>query len=225
MIGSNKKQSLHWQERFLALLPAILSYVVPAFRNLGPEAKADAVQEAVANTCVAYARLAERGKECLAFATVLARFAVAQVRTGRQVGGRLNIRDVLSPYAQHRKQFSVQRLDRYDPEEACWQEAVVENHRTPIADQVAFRIDFPAWLNSLPRRERKIAQCLAAGHRTTDVARRFGLSLARVSQLRREFFNSWQRFHGVQVEAAEIAGRRLAIETPRRPLLPVNLPV
>ena len=88
-----KQQSPLWQDRFAALLPVVLKYVAPAFHKLRPEAKAEAVQEAVANACVAYVRLVERGKESLAFATVLARYAVAQVRTGRQVGGRLRNRD------------------------------------------------------------------------------------------------------------------------------------
>ena len=200
MARSEKKKSALWQERFVSLLPVILRYVTPAFRKLGPDAKAEAVQECVANACVAYARLVERGRENLAFATVLARYAVAQVRTGRLVGGRLNIRDVTSGYAQFRKRFRLERLDRYDPEEGCWQEAVVEDYRTPVVDQVWFRIDFPAWLQTLPPRERKIAKVLAEGHRTTDVARRFRLSMARISQLRREFFDSWLRFHGEENE-------------------------
>ena len=204
MAQYKKKRSAIWQDRFAALLPVVLKYVAPAFHKLRPEAKAEAVQEAVANACVAYARLVERGKESLAFATVLARYAVAQVRAGRQVGGRLNIRDVSSDYAQYRKQFRLERLDRYDPEEGCWQEAVVEDYRTPVADQVSFRIDFPAWLNSLSRRDRKIAQNLADGQSTSEVARRFGLSLGRVSQLRREFERSWLAFHGEEAECARM---------------------
>jgi len=196
MAPCKRKRSASWQERFVALLPMILNNVAPAFHKLRPEAKAEAVQEALANACVAYARLVERGKESLAFATVLARYAVAQVRTGRQVGGRINIRDVSSGYAQFRKQFRLERLDRYDPEQGCWQEAVVEDYKTPVPDQVSFRIDFPAWLSSLSRRDRKIAKNLADGQSTSEVARRFGLSLGRVSQLRREFERSWLAFHG-----------------------------
>jgi hypothetical protein len=63
MARFEKKKSKNWQQRFLALLPVILSYVRPAFREFGPEAKAEAVQEAVANCCVAYARLVEQGRE------------------------------------------------------------------------------------------------------------------------------------------------------------------
>ena len=105
--------------------------------------------------------------------------------------------------SRRRKRFSVQRLDRFDPLEGCWQEAVVQDHRTPVVDQVWFRIDFPAWLQTLPRRDRKIAEALAAGNRATDVARRFRLSIARVSQLRREFHRSWLAFHGEDTAESE----------------------
>lgn len=193
-----------WQERFLALLPVIVNYLLPAFRKLRPEEKSEAVQEAVANYWVAYARLVEQGRESLAFATVLAKFAIAQVRSGRQVGGRLNIKDISSKYCQQRKRIRLGRLDRFDPVENCWQETIIEDRRTPILDQIWFRIDFPAWLDSLPPRDRKIAQCLAEGLSTTGVADRFGISMARVSQLRRELEKSWLAFQGEEEEKERI---------------------
>lgn len=200
MKGSKGKDAAPWQPQFLALLPTILRYVEPAFRKLDPDAKAEAVQEAVANACVAFARLVERGKESLAFGTVLARFAIGQVRAGRRVGGKQNIKDILSTQFQKRQNFCVECLDRFDLAKECWQEAVIEDRRTPILDQVWFRIDFPEWLKTLSWKNRKIAQALAAGHRTIDVAQSWGLSLGRISQLRRELFDSWQRFQGEAVE-------------------------
>ena len=197
-------QRSDWRQRFMGLLPMILNYVRPAFRELGPEAQAESVQEAVAGAFVAYARLVELGKENLAFATVLARYSVAHVRAGRQVGGRLNAQDVSSKYCQQRKRIRLGRLDRFDPVEGGWEETIIEDHRTPILDQVAFRCDFPAWLDSLPPRDRQVAECLAQGHSTTEVARRFGLSLARVSQLRRELSTSWLAFHGDEEEKQQM---------------------
>ena len=41
-----------------------------------------------------------------------------------------------------------------------------------------------------------IAEALALGHATRDVARAQGVSASRVSQLRRELQQSWNRFHG-----------------------------
>jgi hypothetical protein len=64
------------------------------------------------------------------------------------------------------------------------------------ADIACARIDIDAWLHSLPRRDRKVAQFLSLGHRTTDAARKFGVSNGRVSQLRRELAQSWRSFTG-----------------------------
>lgn len=185
-----------WQERFLAMLPAIQTHARLAFRHLKPEARDDATQEVVANALVALTRLVQLGKTDVAYPTVLARYAVAQFQDGRRVGNRRNVRDVLSPYAQKRKRIDVERLDRFDKEAGQWVEAVVEDHRTPILEQVAFRCDFPAWLDTLPRRNRRIAEALAVGHATGAVARRFKVSPGRVSQLRDELRQSWLAFHG-----------------------------
>ena len=103
---------------------------------------------------------------------------------------------MLSPYAQQQKGIHVERLDRFDEEDNEWVEAVVEDDRTPIPDQVAFRCDFPVWLKRLSRRNRRIAEALAVGHTTGDVARRFKVSPGRISQLRRLLQQSWQEFQG-----------------------------
>ena len=109
----------------------------------------------------------------------------------------MNVRDVLSRHCQQRKGIAVERLDRFDEEENCWKEAVVQDTRTtPVPEIVAFRCDFPAWLGTLSRRNRRIAQFLAVGNRTQDVAKRFTLSAGRVSQLRRELATSWKEFVG-----------------------------
>lgn len=187
----------HWHEVFEQMLPAIRRYARISFRHLRAERRDDCVEEAVCNACCAVARLAELGKLDLAYPSVLARFAVAQVRDGRKVGCKLNIRDVLSPYCQQRKNVFVERLDRFDEEENQWQEAVVEDTRTAtVPDIVAFRCDFTNWLASLSRRDRRIAETLALGNRTSDVANRFKLSAGRVSQLRRELAQSWRQFVG-----------------------------
>ena len=78
-------------------------------------------------------------------------------------------------------------------------EAMVEDHQTPVADQVAFRIDFPAWLRTQSAHDRRIVETLAIGHSTTEVAKRFHVSAGRISQKRRDFHDSWQDFRGETV--------------------------
>ena len=189
-----RSAAAEWQASFLVMLPLIETHARLVFRRLDPEARDDAVQEVLANAFVAFARLVERQRADEAYPSALARFAVAQFRDGRRVGNRMNVRDVLSPYAQKRKRIPVERLDRFDETRGEWMEAVVEDHRTPVVDQVAFRCDFPDWLKSLPARTRRIVQELALGHSTSDVAKRFGVTPGRISQMRREMHESWQEF-------------------------------
>ena len=47
------------------------------------------------------------------------------------------------------------------------------------------KLDFGAWLRSLPVKLRRIAKTLANGERTHDVARKFGVSDGRISQILR----------------------------------------
>jgi hypothetical protein len=186
----------HHHSRFLQLLPAILACADFALRHVKGETREDATQEVVASSYLAYTRLAELGKADLAYASPLARYAVAQYRAGRQVGTRMNARDVTSPYARRTKGIRVERLDRFDQVAGEWREAVVEDHHTPVAEQVAFRLDFPDWLASLSGRDRQIAEFLALGNAPWEAAKKFNLCRARISQKRAQFAHSWQRFHG-----------------------------
>jgi hypothetical protein len=173
---------------FLVMLPAIRRTAQITFRKIRPELR--------------YARLVERGQAEVAAPSPLARFAIAQVRAGRRVGSRLRIRDVLSNYAQFNNGFQVERLDSFDEEEDGWQEVVVEDKRATPADIAACRIDFAEWLRRLTARLRKIALALAAGETTKGAAEQFGLSPARISQLRKWLKRNWDGFQG----NAEIGG-------------------
>ena len=200
-----------WQGLFVELLPAIRRHARIAFRHLTLELREECVQEAVCNACRAVARMAELGKLELVYPSVLARYAVAQVKDGRKVGGHLNCRDVMSHYCQRQKKISVERLDRFDAEEDAWQEAVVQDTRTaPVPEIVSFRIDFSDWLKGLPRRKRLIAKSLALGNRTGEIARRFCVSPGRISQLRRNFADSWAAYQGEESPAERDAEMAVA---------------
>ena len=192
----HSKQVPTWHSAFLAMMPTIATHARIAFSHLDPEARAEAVAECIANALVAYARLVELGKVSLAYPTVLARYAIVQVRVGRRIGNKLNVRDVMSEYCQRRKKLSVERLDRYDKDEDQWREIVVGDRHAGPAETARVRIDFADWLHSLPMRVRRIAKTLANGERTDETARKFGVSAGRISQLRSELAASWRRFVG-----------------------------
>jgi hypothetical protein len=182
------------EAKFIALLPAIRRQARLAFRGEPAERRGELVAEVIANCWVAFRRLVERGREHLAYPTPLAQFAIRQVRSGRRVGGRLNVRDVLSDYCQRHQGLRVERLDRCDARDSEWREIVVEDRRATPADTAAARIDIADWLATLPRRERRIAQTLALGESTSAAAAKFQITATRVSQLRGELRQAWERF-------------------------------
>jgi hypothetical protein len=191
------------QARFLSILPRIELHGRISFRHVRcADRRADAVAEVVAIAWKWHLGLAQRGKDATQFPATLATFAARAVRAGRRVCGRERSRDVLSPTAQRQHQFAVEHLP------CCGTlsgnpltEALRDNTQTLPPEQASFRIDFPRWLKTRNERDRRLAEDLMTGERTLDVSTRFGLSPARVSPLRRDFQEDWQRFCGSVNEA------------------------
>ncbi len=182
-------------ERFLKMVPAIQRYARSAFRNLRAQTRDEAICTVVADALFAFRRLVESDKQDRAYATPLARFAVRRYWTGR-CACMPRGRDMMSQKTQTTRGIVIERLEFFDEQEQHWRQALVEDRRASPADTAAARIDVAAWLRSLPRRNRRIAQTLAMGETTSSAARRFGISRARISQLRRELQESWQAFQG-----------------------------
>ncbi len=185
------------QDRFLAILPQIRSKAAFKFRGTSPRVREELIAEVVANAFQAYVRLVLKGREALIYATPLAEYAIRQVRAGRRVGQPLNSLDLMAPGA---TKF-VDRLDYFDSARGQWREALVEDKKAGPAETAAARIDFATWLRRLPRRDRQIAKTLALGESTKSAAKLFGISPARISQLRRELKESWERLQGEMVIA------------------------
>ena len=187
--------------KFEELLPRITDQARYAFRGHNADEREELVAEVVANAYVAFQRLEERGKGDLAYASPLAQFGIKQVRVGRRVGTKMNIRDVSSDYCQLANLLTVDRLDEYDPLSGTWKEVLVEDRCCGPADIATMRVDFADWLRKLPRHLRSIAKFLAAGETTGAAAHRFNVSSARISQLRRELQDAWLEFQGDPVVA------------------------
>jgi RNA polymerase sigma factor (sigma-70 family) len=191
--------------RFLAMLPRIRQQAAYYLRRLPMEERADAVQEIVASAFVSYVRLIERGNADLAYAGPLARYAACQYFRGRRVGNPMNGHDITSEYCQRRKKIMVEQLDRFDDPTSEWEQLVVEDKHSTPAEVASTRIDFRAWLESLPVRTRQVAETLATGEATSSVARMFGCSASRISQIRSELCDAWLVFTGEVVPATSPA--------------------
>ncbi|MGE3978923.1 MAG: helix-turn-helix domain-containing protein [Nitrospira sp.] len=181
---------------FLAALPRIALHARISFRQIRcSETKSDCISEVTSLCWKWWLRILHLGKDPSTFVSTIADYAVRAVRSGRRLCGTEKAKDVLSPSAQRRHNFTVQRL----PDFATLTgneltEALHDNTRSSVPDQVQFRMDFPAWLVTHTARNRKIVVEMAKGERTQVLARKFGVSPARVSQLRRELHEGWQKF-------------------------------
>jgi hypothetical protein len=174
-------------EQFLKLVPAISRYARLALRNLRSQEREEALCDVLAHAFCAFRRLVELGKRDVVYASPLARFAVARIRAGRRVGTKLKSRDVFA-VANHCRRALLSN----------WVDMLADDSLTPVPDQVAFRLDFRAWLRRLKQRDRKLVKYMALGNTAREAAERFAISMARVSQLRGELHASWAAF---QVEA------------------------
>ena len=200
--------------RFLLLLPRIETHARISFADVAcPATRADHVAETVALAWRWYVRLAQRGKDANDFPAAFAGRAAQAVRSGRRLCGQERAKDVLSPSARRRHGFAVEALPartaapvvelyaRPGGQEAqdAFEERLRDNTVTPVPAQVAFRLDWPAFKRTLGRRDRALLDYLALGHGATGAARRFGLSVGRVSQLRGAWCRAWRRFQCVGV--------------------------
>jgi hypothetical protein len=186
------------QQNFVSILPGIERYTRGFFR---PSRCGDAFQERLADVVGLawkwFAHLAERGIDASCFPVALANFACRAVYGGRRVGGQEAATDVLSATAQRRHGFRVGRLP------ACGslagtplEEALRDNSQSEVPAQVAFRVDFAAWLAQLGERDRRLALDMALGERTKHLAGKYGVSAARIAQKRRALEHDWLCFNG-----------------------------
>jgi len=198
----------HLHAYFLELLPAIETHGRIYFRHLCPHKKADAIQEMRALAWKWFIRLTQRGKDVSEFLTTFNTFLARAVNSGRRLAGMQKAKDVMNPIAQLRHGIKVERLftstlasfeqlyslPHGQEMQDAFEERLQDNTVTPVFDQVQFRIDFPSWLLTLTDRDRRVIEDLMVGERTSDVADKFGLTAGRISQLRQEFHQDWQRF-------------------------------
>jgi len=202
-LTASRIEPLHQQ--FLIMLPLIRRQAHIAFRGQRPEAKEEFVAEVIANAYCAFVRLVRQGKQSVAYATPLAQFAIRQVRAGRRVGCSLNSKDLLSPWARKRHGLTIEQLDQSDNRSGALHQLLVEDRQAGPAEIAAARIDVAAWLGSLSKRQRRIAKALALGASTSEVARRFGICPARISQLRKWFRQHWEQFQGEMLPSGSAA--------------------
>jgi DNA-directed RNA polymerase specialized sigma24 family protein len=189
--------------QFEAALPTITAAARFAFRKHRPQEREEAVAEAQAAAWSAWHGLLRRGKDPVAVGVCgIANYCVRYVRNGRRIGNRHRGRsamDVWNPRAQKKSGHALLQLGpggKVDQggEREAWRDWIIDDNRTTPADQAIFRLDFATWLGGLPPKKRRVAELLAEGHGTGEVAKLQGISAGAVSQARTWLHVSWRSF-------------------------------
>jgi hypothetical protein len=171
------------RDAFAGQIAELTCMASAAFRHLDPEARAEAVQNALALAWKAYEALARQGrgdeagiiKSCLWY-------SIRQTRAGRKAEGESRAKDAYKNARKGRVRFERAELNHFVGDE------------TPIPDQVSFRLDVPAFLATLTDRQRHMAEDLMAGETTSSVAERYGVTPGAVSQFRTRFKHLFDSF-------------------------------
>src|SRR6185295_2277149 len=174
--------------------PEIQQRLRQALGRYRAEARDEATADAVAHCLQSYKRLHEQGRSHFISVGNLVWYAVKRVRSGRCVGSRLNSHEPLALYAQRRRGIRIEPLQTDNASAQDWISALAQDRRSTVLDHVAARLDVAAWLATLGPRTRQIAVDLARGGTTSEIARQYGVTGGRISQLRRELANSWSAF-------------------------------
>jgi hypothetical protein len=193
------------QMGFLTALPRIEAHGRVYFRSVRcASTKEECLAEMTAISWKWWVHLHKQGKDPSGFIATLATFAARAVKSGRRLCGMEKAKDVMSPRAQQRHQFAVGKLpDISTLSTNPLVEALTDNTQTPPDQQVMFRLDFRSWLGTLDDRRRRIVGDMLLSERTLDLARKYGISPARISQLRRELQFDWEVFCSDTLDSEE----------------------
>ena len=193
---------------FDAALGRIDDAIRYSFRRWPGRLREEARAEALAYTWAAWHGLLARGKDPVAVGVVaIAANSCRAVKNGRALGavratGR-GVMDALDPRALRRLKLRVLPIEEMasDPT-GSWADWLGSRGRYGPADEASFRVDFASWLGNLPARKRRMAELLAEGLGTGEVARHLGVTPAAVSQARAWLGRSWGQFQGEDGDAS-----------------------
>jgi hypothetical protein len=168
-------------ERYLELHNKALTY----FEHYPPEAKDEAIANAFYLTWYNFRSLVKRRKATDTTLTTTFWFSCRQTRAGRVMK---------TDKHSHTRELYDHANRIGAPLQSYFHFDAYISKRASVPDIVSFRIDTPAWLDSLSPELRKRAIELAQGTSAVILAKLWKMSQAYVSMLRRQLSESYQAF-------------------------------
>lgn len=160
---------------FEALVPDLTRMAAAQFPNRDPESKAECIQNALALAWHGFVALIGQGRgDEPGIVQSLLWYATKQTRTGRTIptGESTRPKDFFAHAKRGRLKLEYVELQAFVSAE------------TPVPDAVAFRLDFPAFLDTLNERQRSVALDLMDGMGTGECAAKHNVTSGAISQTR-----------------------------------------
>jgi hypothetical protein len=170
-----------FEERFRELQNKARAY----FRDYTPEARDEAVSNSLYLTWHNFMPLVECGKADDALLTSTFYYSCRATRSGRVMRA--------VKHSKFRELWSHMERDMRGLDLDSF-----VHERNSVPDIVSFRLDTPAWLDSLTPAQRERALVLGQGTDTKEVARMFNVSAPAVSQWRKTLEASYRQFMSVE---------------------------
>jgi hypothetical protein len=175
------------RESFIRQLPELEAFALGYFRHCRERDVDEALQGTRALAWKYWRQLAERGRtDDESLLRSVWYFCMRQQRAGRTITG-------------GNGQRGRGRADVFDKRLVAVTDSVdlqfLVSARTPVPDQVAYRLDVPCFLATLTERQQGIALDLAMGMGTGEVAQKWGVSAGAISQFRTRFKLLFEQFY------------------------------
>ncbi|MFZ2653588.1 MAG: hypothetical protein WAX69_01610 [Victivallales bacterium] len=176
------------------IYPIIRNTVPRTARPMGSEDHEELVQDATASAAEMLEAMEKSGRVPLPHS--IAYYSIQRTKSGRRSYGDIRS-DVMSPGFQMDHDGSVCSMQEPagDEEDLTVGDAIASKSED-MASKVLRQIDWDAFLDTLDVRKRRIVEELMLGFGTSEIAKLFSVSAARITQIKREIAQDIKEFMG-----------------------------
>ena len=151
----------------------------------------DVMQDLIGIALKMYRSLIRRGRGKEAYFTPIMQYTIKRHRAGRRLVGS-NTTDLLAEQTQVLGRCDACQLSQFDVGQDTWD--FMQDRHVSVVDSVQMSMDYETWLQRQTPRDQKIITDLSHGFGTCEVAKKYGVSAALISQYRNRYAKSWKDF-------------------------------
>ena len=182
------------------ILPILTVTVPRTVKPVDGEDSEELVQDTIATAAEMLESLEKSHKKILQRSVAF--YSIQRAKSGRRAYQN-NVADPLCPVFRTRNEAAIVPIDapfHSDDEGSCRTMGdFISSGTEDPAETALRRIDWESFLTTLAARERQILSCIADGWRNIDIARKFKVTPARITQMKGEIASSIKEFMGADI--------------------------